>query len=32
LGDLTDAYTEVAMRLGVIQPTSAPPPTARTTK
>jgi phosphoribosylaminoimidazole-succinocarboxamide synthase len=32
LGDLTDAYTEVAMRLGVIQPTSASPPTARTTK
>ena len=32
LGDLTDAYTEVAMRLGVIQPTSARPPTARTTK
>lgn len=32
LGDLTDAYTEVAMRLGVIQPTSAPPPTARITK
>jgi hypothetical protein len=32
LGDLTDAYTEVAMRLGVIQPTSARPPTARTAK
>ena len=32
LGNLTDAYTEVAMRLGVIQPTNTPPPTTRKTK
>jgi phosphoribosylaminoimidazole-succinocarboxamide synthase len=32
LGNLTDAYTEVAMRLGVIQPTNTPPPATRTTK
>jgi phosphoribosylaminoimidazole-succinocarboxamide synthase len=32
LGNLTDAYTEVAMRLGVIQPTNTLPPASRTTK
>ena len=32
LGNLTDAYTEVAMRLGVIQPSNSSPPVARTIK
>jgi phosphoribosylaminoimidazole-succinocarboxamide synthase len=32
LGNLTDAYTEVAMRLGVIQPSNSPPPVARAIK
>ena len=32
LGNLTDAYTEVAMRLGVIQPSNSSPPIARKIK